>query len=329
MRTNEMLDFQPHDPVSLPATTPGSEAAPSRLGSDPRASEAVENSKPRPQSLTKPQGSQREQVGSSLRALRLCATRFFFPTFPASGFGTVPNLVVKALLVCAAAALPLGAQVIATRADWHGVQIYFDARLEPPPERTTDPAILRGLARQVSGGVICGDGVHRFWKDEGQKLYLGYDVSVEPGSGPQVFQLRIAPLSLTPKEMVEYGFPEAWKRLSLPRYPVIPAVRVGDTVAFDVVANPSKGRKLVDYLTLAAHQAPGAASSTRFLGRRCRPEGGGPSSGDGRCAGGSYRELCCPHIRPSRVVLSARPRTFHAVAGSQTGARLPEGWRSP
>jgi len=160
------------------------------------------------------------------------------------------------LLVCAAAALPLGAQVIATREDWHGVQIYFDAKLEPPPARTTDPAVLRRLEREVNGGVICGNGVHRFWKDEEQKEYLGYDVSVEPGRGPQVFQLRIAPLSLTPRAMAEFGLPEAWKRLSLPKYPVIPAVRVGDTVAFDLVANPSNGRKLVDYLTLQRTKPP-------------------------------------------------------------------------
>ncbi len=160
------------------------------------------------------------------------------------------------LLVCAVAALPLGAQVIATSERWHGVQIYFDAKLEPPPARTTDPAILRRLEREVNGGVICGDGVHRFWKDDEQKVYLGYDVSVEPGSGPQVFQLRIAPLSLAPKEMAEYGFPEAWTRLSLPKYPMIPAVRVGDTVAFDLVVNPATGQKVVDYLTLQRTKPP-------------------------------------------------------------------------
>jgi hypothetical protein len=154
------------------------------------------------------------------------------------------------LLLCAAAALPLSAQVIASGEHWPGVQIHFDAKIEPPPSPTTDPAILRQLERDVHGGVIGSHGVHRYWRDAEQKMYLGYDVSVEPGSRPQVFRIRIAPLTLSPGEMAESGLPETWTRLSLPKYPVIPDVRVNDTVAIDLLANPLTGQKIVDYLTL-------------------------------------------------------------------------------
>ena len=38
--------------------------------------------------------------------------------------------------------------------------------------------------------------------------------------------------------------------LELPKYPVIPNVKVGDTVALDLLVNSSTGQKVVDYLTL-------------------------------------------------------------------------------
>jgi hypothetical protein len=159
------------------------------------------------------------------------------------------------LLLCAAAALPLGAQTIASDASLLGIGIGFAAKLEPPPSPTTDPAVLRQLGRDIQGGAIGGKGPHRFWKDAEQKTYLGYDLSIEPGNRRQVFQLRILPLTLTPKQMAEAGLSEAWTRLSLPKYPVIPDVRVGDTVAIDVMANPATGQKIVDYVSLQ-HNRP-------------------------------------------------------------------------
>jgi hypothetical protein len=152
--------------------------------------------------------------------------------------------------MCAAAALPLTAQVIASGEHWPGVQLYFDAKIEPPPPPTTDPAILRQLARDVPGGVIGAAGVHRYWKDAEQKLYVGYDVAVEMGSQPQVFRIRISPLSIPPDEMTRFGIEAGWRCVSLPKYPVIPDVRIGDTVVIDLLVNPATGQKIVDYLTL-------------------------------------------------------------------------------
>jgi hypothetical protein len=152
------------------------------------------------------------------------------------------------LFLCAAAALPLDAQVVAFSQGWPGVQVRFTSRLEPPPAKTTDPAILRELERELPGSAVAlGERVHRIWQDAEQKVYGGYDLSVEKGGGAQTFQLRILPLSLAPKQI---SATETWTQHSLPKYPVIPEVRVGDTVAIDILANPTTGQKLVDYLTL-------------------------------------------------------------------------------
>jgi hypothetical protein len=160
------------------------------------------------------------------------------------------------------AAGPLNAQVIATAEGWPGVQIHFEAKLEPPPPPSTNPAILKQLEKDVSGGVICDSLVHRFWKDEEQKAYEGYDVMVEPGRGAGTYQIRVSPLSLTPKKMAEFGLPENWTRLSLPKYPVIPEVHAGDTVALDLLVNRATGQKMVDYLTLE-RTGPGGRTAPR------------------------------------------------------------------
>lgn len=95
--------------------------------------------------------------------------------------------------------------------------------------------------------------MHRNWEDSEQKVYLGYDLSIVPGSTPHTFQLHISPLSLTSKQMQRDW--ATWTQRSLTKYPVIPEVRVGDTVAIDILANPTTGQKMVDYLTLQ-HTGP-------------------------------------------------------------------------
>jgi hypothetical protein len=41
---------------------------------------------------------------------------------------------------------------------------------------------------------------------------------------------------------------DAWTYLPLLKYPLVPEVRAGDTVAIDLLENPSTGQKVVDYL---------------------------------------------------------------------------------
>jgi hypothetical protein len=48
--------------------------------------------------------------------------------------------------------------------------------------------------------------------------------------------------------------------LALPTYPFIPGVKVGDTVAIDLLVNAATGQKIVDYLTLKRRAGAEAAS---------------------------------------------------------------------
>lgn len=161
--------------------------------------------------------------------------------------------VNKGLMIFLLSVLPGAAQVIATSNNWPGVQVAFEARLEPPPGPGTDSAVLRELRRDVPGGVIVNEGVHRYWKDAEQKAYLGYDVTVASTSAG-VFQLRISPLTLVARQMASAGIADTWTRLALPTYPVISNLHAGDTVAIDLMVNASTGQKLVDHLTVEATQ---------------------------------------------------------------------------
>jgi hypothetical protein len=114
----------------------------------------------------------------------------------------------------------------------------FDAKVEPPgtaPNRMVG-SVMTGKERQ-----------HRVVTDAVQKSYFGYDFRVERKG--EAYQVRIEPLNLTPEELRDVSVAPNWTKLSLPNYPVIPDARVGDTVAIDVLVNPSTGHRVVDYIS--------------------------------------------------------------------------------
>src|SRR5260370_6441995 len=131
---------------------------------------------------------------------------------------------------------------------WKGIEIWFETKIEPPGT---------GSANRLPGGVIVETGrVHHVIKDAAHERYFGYDVLLDPSDDGKSAQLRIEPLRSS-----QAGFGgRGWTLLALPKYPVIPGVKIGDTVALDLLANAATGQKIVDYLTLRRH---GAADDTR------------------------------------------------------------------
>jgi hypothetical protein len=61
--------------------------------------------------------------------------------------------------------------------------------------------------------------------------------------------VRIEPLNLSAQELREVQVDPSWAKLSLPNYPVIPEAKPGDTIAIDVLVNPSTGHKIVDSIS--------------------------------------------------------------------------------
>jgi hypothetical protein len=121
---------------------------------------------------------------------------------------------------------------------WKGIEVHFLTKVEPPGENA------RG---QLPGAIISDQGrAHHIIKDAAHKRYFGYDLRLEPSDDGNTVQLRIEPLKLSRNVSVEPG----WTPIALPKYPVIPNVKVGDTVALDLLVNPATGQKVVDYLAV-------------------------------------------------------------------------------
>jgi hypothetical protein len=141
------------------------------------------------------------------------------------------------------------AQTAITHSSWNGVQIELSARLDPG-------------AGRVAGAVLTGtDRFYRVIRDMPNQRLFGYDLIVEPRDA-QTFQIRIEPLTLSPERLAESApVPLNLKRVALLKYPLIPEVRVGDTVLVDLLENPATGQKVVDQLVVKRTQPLADVSS--------------------------------------------------------------------
>jgi hypothetical protein len=140
------------------------------------------------------------------------------------------------LFLVVTAAVPVAAQVSVS--DSNGIEVQMTARIEP------------GSARVPSGVTTASVGrFHRVVLDSGQRRYFAYDLLVEPMDGSEALQVRIEPFSLSGTELADTQMVDpSWTPISLLKYPLVPDVRAGDTVAIDLLENPATGQKVVDYL---------------------------------------------------------------------------------
>jgi hypothetical protein len=117
----------------------------------------------------------------------------------------------------------------------NGVQVRFGAKMEPPGSVVGE---LPGTITAPKHGVV-----HRLISDPPNRRQFGYDLRLDLLPDPQTVRLRIEPLTVL-------GVQQGWTQLAPSKYPVISPVRIGETVAFDLLVNPATGQKIVEYLTL-------------------------------------------------------------------------------
>jgi len=132
---------------------------------------------------------------------------------------------------------------------WGGFSILFSPKIEPAGAGSAQ------LNSAAIDAAVTG-ATHRFIYDEKNKRAFGYDVSLEPSPDGSTAQLRIEPLS-DPQWAIRNGW-AMWGAApsGLPRYPVIPNLKIGDKIALDLLVNSATGQKIVDYLTLIQAHAP-------------------------------------------------------------------------
>jgi hypothetical protein len=115
-------------------------------------------------------------------------------------------------------------------------------------------SVLEGAEEMPPPGGISFDTdrniLHRVLHDPAKKIFLGYDLAVEPIAGARRIRVIFMPLSLSLSETT--GDP--WKidpelhYMILPQYPPPQIVDDGDTIALDLLVSPDGKKKVVDYL---------------------------------------------------------------------------------
>ena len=151
------------------------------------------------------------------------------------------KLVSLFLLCLASQGAPSGARLSNGSAGVNGVSVNYQTYLEPG-----SPAIQR-----QGGGVLTENNIiKRHLCNFDNHTYFGYDLTMEPLADGR-FQLRFAPLTITPAKMAEiFRQVPNWRALPLPGGPATLVVKAGETVALDLFTNPSTGQKVTEYLVV-------------------------------------------------------------------------------
>jgi len=158
----------------------------------------------------------------------------------------MPYRSAVAFLLVITAAPPAAAQVSVSMHS--GIEVQMTARIEPGSMRIPSGVMAIHIGR-----------FHRVVQDRSQRRYFAYDVLVEPKNNSRAFQVRIEPFSLSATDLAQMEVDPSWTYVPLLKYPLVPDVRAGDSVAIDLLENPATGQKVVDYFVFKRANATAGA----------------------------------------------------------------------
>lgn len=130
-----------------------------------------------------------------------------------------------------------------------------------------EPAIVGGPELRIGGGGADDSTTnHRVLTDSDRKRFFGYDLRVDPLAAGG-FNVTVRPLDLSAIRLQDFRIDNTWMFVELPSYPGSVQVKDGETLAFDLLINPSTGQKIVEYVTVSSPQrtAVKTAASARDL----------------------------------------------------------------
>jgi hypothetical protein len=200
--------------------------------------------------------------------------------------------------------------------------------LEPPRPGGSDLHI-------GGGGIDDATTNHRILIENHQKKYFGYDLHVDPLGGG--FSITFKPLTISAENLRMFKIDASWKQIPLPSYPNVIQVNDGETIALDLMINPSTGQKIVEYVTVNAPSKAPTAVPARDLkiediqmslySPRLRINGkvwdwnGGDAHGE---AGGSVLWIYIPER--GRFLLSFAPRSGYRKMGETRATKMKFTW---
>lgn len=129
---------------------------------------------------------------------------------------------------------------------------YWESRLDPssPPLPGSFSTVTLEDARAI----------HRLMLDTATRVYVGYDVLIDPVADANTFRVVFQQLAMTP-ELSRRAFginPAGWTPMPTPgwtkgtvgKLPAPGTVKAGDVLQLDLLTNPATGQKVVDFVSI-------------------------------------------------------------------------------
>lgn len=130
----------------------------------------------------------------------------------------------------------------------NGVSVAIKTQTTPPNETT------EGYGNIYGGGDSDGKIFHRIMTDLKNKIYFGYDLSVEPLAERGKYTVSIKPLTKEPKDYYNNASTQKYEGFTarnLPQYPSGIILSEGDTLTLDILENPQTKSKISDVIVIS------------------------------------------------------------------------------
>ena len=117
----------------------------------------------------------------------------------------------------------------------------------------------------MSGGTIGGDGIiHRFMSDRRQRVFFGYDISIDVLPQANTYRLTFNQLESESVRQILGTDAANWTQLPAPDWggPAVRTIQAGDVLGLDLLTNNATGQKIVDYITV---KKPSSDPDWRFI----------------------------------------------------------------
>ncbi len=155
------------------------------------------------------------------------------------------NRINRLIFLLTLSASVLQAQQLRSGA-WSTNRFLLRYRTMLEPQRTGSPELNIG-----GGGIDDSTTNHRVLTDSQRKKYFGYDLRVDPLASGR-FNIIFKPLTITAENLRMLRIDSGWSQIPLPSYPDTVQVSDGETIALDLMINPSTGQKIVEYVTVSS-----------------------------------------------------------------------------
>jgi hypothetical protein len=152
-------------------------------------------------------------------------------------------LIAVAIFGLSAPALAESRRIMGGSAGGSKYQFFYDTFLDPSmPE-----------LGNMGGGTIGGEGtITRFISDRRQRVYFGYDVTIEELPEPNTYRITFGQLTAERVRQLLSDEGAGWTQLPAPNWggPAVRTIRSGEVLGLDLLTNSTTGQKIVDYVTV-------------------------------------------------------------------------------